>query len=118
MIVGECSAPWACLTRSSCRTRVSRGLADDGYLPAILGRRNPQTGAPTGIDPYLRRRWGLASTSVFSAFTLDLLLYGLSLILEFVALVVLRVREPDLPRPYRVPGGLAAAALRASPRRF
>ena len=35
----------------------------------------------------------------------------LSLILEFVALVVLRVREPALPRPFRVPGGLAGAVI-------
>jgi amino acid transporter len=37
---------------------------------------------------------------------LDILLYGVSLILEFVALVVLRIREPRLPRPFVVPGGL------------
>src|SRR6185437_12731304 len=37
------------------------------------------------------------------------LLYGASLALEFVALVVLRLREPDLPRPFRVPGGLLGA---------
>ena len=41
---------------------------------------------------------------------LDILLYGLSLILEFVALVVLRVKEPELPRPFRVPGGMFGAA--------
>jgi amino acid transporter len=41
--------------------------------------------------------------------TLDILLYGLSLSLEFVALVVLRIREPHLPRPFRVPGGLFGA---------
>jgi amino acid transporter len=29
--------------------------------------------------------------------------------LEFVALVVLRLREPELPRPFRVPGGLLGA---------
>ena len=29
--------------------------------------------------------------------------------LEFAALAVLRVREPALPRPYRVPGGLIGA---------
>lgn len=40
---------------------------------------------------------------------LDVLLYGLSLILEFVALVVLRVLEPQLARPFRIPGGLATA---------
>ncbi len=41
--------------------------------------------------------------------TLDILLYGASLVLEFVALAVLRFREPDLPRPFRVPGGLFGA---------
>ena len=37
---------------------------------------------------------------------IDILLYGASLSLEFVALVVLRIREPELPRPFRVPGGM------------
>jgi amino acid transporter len=41
--------------------------------------------------------------------TIDILLYGCSLSLEFVALVVLRIREPELPRPFRVPGGLFGA---------
>jgi amino acid transporter len=41
--------------------------------------------------------------------TIDILLYGASLLLEFVALAVLRFREPDLPRPFRVPGGLFGA---------
>jgi amino acid transporter len=42
---------------------------------------------------------------------LDILLYGTSLILEFVALVVLRLREPSLRRPFLVPGGLFGAVL-------
>ena len=37
---------------------------------------------------------------------LDILLYGASLLLEFAALVVLRVREPALKRPFRIPGGV------------
>ncbi len=41
--------------------------------------------------------------------TLDILLYGFSLMLEFIALAVLRFREPELPRPFRVPGGLFGA---------
>jgi amino acid transporter len=41
--------------------------------------------------------------------TIDILLYGGSLTLEFVALVVLRLREPNLPRPFRVPGGKVGA---------
>ncbi|MGA8308741.1 MAG: APC family permease, partial [Terriglobales bacterium] len=41
--------------------------------------------------------------------TIDILLYGASLSLEFIALVALRIREPELPRPFRVPGGLFGA---------
>lgn len=44
---------------------------------------------------------------------LDVLLYGGSLMLEFVALTRLRVREPGLRRPFRVPGGLAGTVLLA-----
>ena len=40
---------------------------------------------------------------------LDVLLTGLSILLEFASLVALRIREPGLPRPYRVPGGLTGA---------
>ena len=41
--------------------------------------------------------------------TLDIMLYGASLMLEFVTLVVLRIREPELKRAFKVPGGLAGA---------
>ncbi len=37
---------------------------------------------------------------------LDVLLTGLSILLEFGALIALRFREPNLPRPYRIPGGI------------
>ncbi len=40
---------------------------------------------------------------------IDILLYGVSLGLEFAALIVLRIREPELPRPFRVPGGMFGA---------
>ena len=37
------------------------------------------------------------------------MLYGASLMLEFVTLVALRIREPNLRRTFRVPGGMAGA---------
>src|SRR3569832_903153 len=42
---------------------------------------------------------------------LDIMMYGLSLILEFVALIVLRLKEPGLPRPFRMPGSVWLLAL-------
>jgi amino acid transporter len=56
--------------------------------------------------------WALALRLSFERLiSIDLVLYGASLLLEFVALVVLRVREPGLVRPFRIPGGLTAAIL-------
>jgi amino acid transporter len=93
-------------------TRIPAVLADDGYLPAILARRNRRTGAPTVSILVCAVGWGLALNLGFQRLLqIDLLLYGLSLILEFIALFALRLREPHLHRPYRVPGGLAGAAL-------
>jgi hypothetical protein len=43
------------------------------------------------------------------------LLTGLSILLEFVALVALRIKEPDLPRLFRVKGGLAGAIFLGIP---
>jgi amino acid transporter len=37
------------------------------------------------------------------------MLYGAALMLEFVTLVALRIREPRLKRGFRVPGGMAGA---------
>ena len=54
--------------------------------------------------------WGLAVQLSFERLiSIDLVLYGASLVLEFVALVVLRVKEPSLARPFRVPGGVWGA---------
>jgi amino acid transporter len=47
--------------------------------------------------------------------SIDLVLYGASLILEFVALVVLRLREPNLERPFRAGNFAAACALGVGP---
>ena len=53
--------------------------------------------------------WGLALKLPFEKLiSIDLVLYGSSLLLEFVALAVLRWREPDLARPFKA-GSLAFA---------
>jgi len=86
-------------------------LAEDGYLPAIFTRRL-KTGAPWVAVLVCAGAWGLASQlGLKRVLALDVILYGLSLLLEFAALVALRVREPQLDRPFRVPGGKVVAYL-------
>jgi amino acid transporter len=54
--------------------------------------------------------WALALRLSFERLiSIDLVLYGAALLLEFVALVVLRVKEPELRRPFKVPGGVWGA---------
>jgi len=85
-------------------------LAEDGYLPPVFKYRHPQTGAPWVAIIACPAAWTIAlQLSLPRLFALDVILYGLSLLLEFIALLVLRIREPGLPRPFRVPGGLVAA---------
>jgi amino acid transporter len=86
-------------------------LADDGYLPAVFSRRL-RTGAPWLAVVTLSVAWALATQlGLKRVLALDVILYGLSLLLEFAALVALRLREPRLARPFRVPGGIVVAML-------
>jgi amino acid transporter len=60
--------------------------------------------------------WALALNLPFERLiSIDLILYGSSLLLEFVALVVLRVREPELDRPFRAGNFAVACMLGAGP---
>ncbi len=92
-------------------SRLPAVLADDGYLPRIFTRRFAKSGTPWVAVLACSVAWTLSLGLSFERLvSLDILLYGTSLVLEFVALVVLRVREPHLPRPFRVPGGTAGVA--------
>jgi amino acid transporter len=92
-------------------SRLPAVLAEDGYLPSLFARRLPRGGAPWASVLACSVAWVLSLGLSFERLvSLDILLYGGSLLLEFVALVVLRVREPNLARPFRVPAGLFGAA--------
>jgi amino acid transporter len=93
-------------------SRVPFALAEDGLLPAIFRRRSAKTGAPWFSILACSAAWALCLGIGFERLAmLDVALYGSSLLLEFAALIALRIREPDLPRPFRVPGGLVGATL-------
>jgi amino acid transporter len=89
-------------------TRLPAVMAEDGFLPQIFMRRGAETGAPWVAILACAVAWAVCLPLGFlRLLILDVLLTGLSILLEFWALVALRIREPGLPRPYRVPGGLA-----------
>jgi amino acid transporter len=91
-------------------TRLPLVMAEDGYLPRIFVRRGVRTGAPWVAILACAILWAACFPLGFErSLILDVLLTGLSILLEFCALVALRLREPELARPFRVPGGIAGA---------
>ena len=96
-------------------TRLPLAMAQDGLLPRVLTRRNKR-GVPWVSVLICGLGWALALRLPFERLiSIDLILYGSSLLLEFVALIVLRIREPQLPRPFKA-GNLAfACALAVGP---
>lgn len=91
-------------------TRLPMVMAEDGMLPRVLARRN-RRGAPWVSVLVCGVAWALALQLPFERLiSIDLVLYGAGLLLEFIALAVLRIREPQLTRPFRA-GNLTVACL-------
>ncbi len=88
-------------------TRVPYAMAEDGWLPKSFTRLN-RFGVPWISVLACSTAWVAAlSLGFVKLIELDVAIYGLSLLLEFAALIALRIKEPNLPRPFRIPGGLA-----------
>jgi len=98
-------------------SRLPLAMAQDGMLPKIFAKRTQRARAPWVAIVVLAILWAPCLLLGFERLvTIDILLYGASLALEFAALIFLRIREPELPRPFRVPGGmLGAVAIGISP---
>ncbi|MHA6782563.1 ethanolamine permease [Pseudonocardia saturnea] len=93
-------------------SRQTFALSRAGYLPRVLSLTNRRK-APAlalivpGVIGFLLSLTGqgavLLNMAVFGA--------ALSYVLMMVSHIVLRRREPDMPRPYRTPGGVATTGF-------
>jgi amino acid transporter len=93
-------------------SRLPLAMARDGMLPKLFAKTSTKTQAPWVAILACAGCWALCLGLKFEKLvTLDIMLYGASLMLEFVTLVVLRIREPELKRGFRVPGGLVGAVM-------
>jgi amino acid transporter len=91
-------------------SRLPLAMAQDGMLPGVFAKVTKRNRAPWLAIVVCAMGWAMCLGLGFERLvTIDILLYGTSLALEFVALVALRVREPELARPFRVPGGIVGA---------
>jgi len=93
-------------------SRLPLAMAGDGMLPKIFAKTSKRSNAPWVAILVCAVLWAVCLGLGFSRLiTLDIMLYGTSLSLEFVTLVVLRIREPQLKREFKVPGGMVGVIL-------
>jgi amino acid transporter len=91
-------------------SRLPLAMARDGMMPRLFGKVTKKNETPWVAIVVLASCWALCLGLGFKRLvTLDIMLYGAALMLEFVTLVALRIREPKLRRSFRVPGGMAGA---------
>jgi amino acid transporter len=93
-------------------SRIPQVMADDRLLPAWF----------SALHPRFRTPWfsilissGIVSILILFTFSdlivMDIILYGAGLSLEFIALLVLRRKEPHARRPFRIPLGIVGLVL-------
>jgi amino acid transporter len=91
-------------------SRLPLAMARDGMLPKVFAKVTRKNRTPWVSIVVLACCWMPCLVLGFQRLvTLDIMLYGAALMLEFVTLVALRIREPKLERTFRVPGGMAGA---------
>lgn len=95
-------------------SRIPAVMSDDQLLPSVISRHHPKFNTPY-VSIILCS--SIVSFLVLLTFAdllvIDITLYACGLMLEFVSLLVLRVRRPEMPRPFRIPlslPGLVAMA--------
>ncbi|MGH7310788.1 MAG: APC family permease, partial [Candidatus Rokuibacteriota bacterium] len=91
-------------------SRLPYVLARDGNMPPALGRVHHRFGTPWVAVTASSTIYALFAVFSFKdLIVLNVWLYSLSLMVELAAFLWLRRVAPDLPRPWRVPGGWGAA---------
>jgi amino acid transporter len=93
-------------------SRLPYVLARDGLMPSALAAVHPRFGTPwTAVVVSAVIYAAFAVFSFKELIVLNVWLYSLSLLVELAAFLWLRTYQPELARPWRVPGGLVIAAV-------
>lgn len=93
-------------------SRLPFAMAEDGFLPRFLTKSHARFGTP-----YVSLLLCSVIYSIFSLLpfgklvVIDVIVYSIALLLEYAALISLRIKRPDLERPFRIPGGAIGLAL-------
>jgi amino acid transporter len=93
-------------------SRLPYVLAREGLMPGPLGAVSARFGTPWVAVVVSAIFYALFAVFSFKELiVLNVWLYSLSLLVELAAFLWLRLAEPEMPRPWRAPGGLGGAVV-------
>jgi APA family basic amino acid/polyamine antiporter len=99
-----------CLTAAS---RVLYGMASTGSLPLLFARIAPRTGTPDAailVSAACAAGVALGRDLTLAASVTDAAVYA-TFVAVNAAVILLRFRRPDLPRPFRSPGAVGVVPI-------
>jgi amino acid transporter len=95
-------------------SRVPKVMADDGLLPQKINQLHPKYKTPYVSILVCS---AIISLMIFWTFTdlliIDVTLYGAALFLEFITLIIFRIKAPEMPRPFKIPFNIYGLGLMA-----
>ncbi len=88
------------------QTRILFAMGRDGLLPPMFAKVNPRTMTPVNNTIVVAAVTGTLAGLVPLDYLWDLVSIGtlVAFIVVSIGVIILRVREPDLPRAFKVPG--------------
>jgi amino acid transporter len=93
-------------------SRIPYVLAIDGYLPKWFAKLDHKTQSPVRAICFCSVIYTLLCFKSFSELVaLDVFLFSSTLFLQHLSFVVLRIKEPNKPRPCKVPGNFVVICL-------
>jgi len=88
-------------------SRVPMVMAEDKLLPAKLNRKHKKFNTPyVSIFICSLVVSAMVNWDLESLFVIDVTVYGAGLSLEYISLIRMRIKEPDTPRPFKIPFGV------------
>ena len=87
------------------QTRILFAMGRDGLLPSMFAKVNPRTMTPVNNTIIVAVATSILAGFIPLNFLLDMVSIGtlVAFIVVSIGVIILRVREPDLPRAFKVP---------------
>ena len=88
------------------QTRILFAMGRDGLLPSMFAKVNPRSMTPVEQHNHRRRRHSILAGFIPLDIAADMVSIGtlIAFIVVSIGVIILRVREPNLERPFKVPG--------------